>query len=289
MSCRTAAGKQAGRLTDSLPILTQPEYIWSALSAGKHVLSEKPIAKDAFTGEQLIRWYTESGACEGAKWAVGENIRYVNKYGFVADEVRRLGGARPFRVNVCSLIGEGSKYYSTSLTIWRRDDDRLTTGKETEWRKTPEYQGGFILDGGIHIIAALRMILGSGMDELEMISAQTCLLQPHLAPLDTVDAVFQTKKGATGVLSLSYGSPFSDSTFEFVCEKGSVSMHGDRVTVNGESRDIPFEGRGVDAEVAEFAEAIVKGTPVGQRQSPQEALADLKVVQEMLASAKSRE
>jgi len=35
---------------NSLPIIAQPDYIKKALLAGKHVLSEKPVAKDLETG-----------------------------------------------------------------------------------------------------------------------------------------------------------------------------------------------------------------------------------------------
>lgn len=133
------------------------------------------------------------------------------------------------------------------------------------------------------MIAALRMILGA-REFLTTLSAQSCLLQPYLPPVDTVDAVLKTRGGAPGVLSLSYGSPFKDSTFEFVCDGGVISLQGDRVTVNGESHDIPFDGAGVVPEVAEFAASVASGRGVEQRQSAQEALADLEVLEKMLTS-----
>ena len=40
-----------------LPILVQPDFIKKALSAGKHVLAEKPIAKDVATATELLDWY----------------------------------------------------------------------------------------------------------------------------------------------------------------------------------------------------------------------------------------
>lgn len=133
------------------------------------------------------------------------------------------------------------------------------------------------------MVAALRQILGS-RDALATLSAQSCLLQPYLPPVDTVDAVMRTRTGAPGVLSLSYGSPFKDAAFEFVCENRVVSLHGDRVTVNGEIHDIPFEGVGVVPEVAEFAASVASNGPVGKRQSALEALADLEVLEGMLSS-----
>lgn len=152
----------------------------------------------------------------------------------------------------------------------------------TAWRKTPDYQGGFLLDGGVHLLAGLRLILGS--EQVTAVSAQSQQQQPYLPPVDTVDAVVQTGSGATGVVSISFGSPFSDNVFEFACEKGVVSMNNDNVTVNGETYKIEFDGKGVVPEVAEFATAVVNGRPVEKRQSPQEATADLEMLEQMLQS-----
>jgi predicted dehydrogenase len=43
----------------------------------------------------------------------------------------------------------------------------------TKWRQTPTYQGGYMLDGGVHDIAALRLILG----EISSVSSFSALLK----------------------------------------------------------------------------------------------------------------
>jgi predicted dehydrogenase len=53
----------------ALPILTQPEYIEAALAAGKHVLSEKPIAEDLKRAESLIKYYKSDKVKNNATWA----------------------------------------------------------------------------------------------------------------------------------------------------------------------------------------------------------------------------
>ena len=156
----------------------------------------------------------------------------------------------------------------------------------TAWRKTPNYQGGFLLDGGVHMLAGLRLILGS--EQVTAVSAQSQQQQSYLPPVDTVDAVVQTGSGATGVVSISFGSPFSDNVFEFACEKGVVSMNNDDVAVNGETHTIEFDGKGVIPEVAEFATAVVNGRPVEKRQSPREAMADLEILEQMLQSGEQQ-
>jgi predicted dehydrogenase len=130
--------------------------------------------------------------------------------------------------------------------------------------------------------AALRMLLGP-TERLSILSAQSQQQQTFLPPVDTVDAVAKTESGATGVISLSWGSAFNDQIFEVACEKGVVTLNFDDVTVNGEKHHIEFDGRGVVPEVAEFADSIVSGKPT-RRQSPEEALADLEILEQMLRS-----
>ena len=118
-----------------------------------------------------------------------------------------------------------------------------------------------------------------------MVAAHSSLRQEHLAPVDTVDALFMTRSGATGVLSVSYGSEINDSVFEFTCADGVVTLDFDRLTVNGESYDVPFEGRGVNKELAEFAESITTGAGLATRLRPEEALADLEVMEGIFTSS----
>ncbi|KAJ6099215.1 hypothetical protein N7467_000750 [Penicillium canescens] len=258
------ARSDIGAVIIALPILVQPEFIRKALLAGKHVLSEKPIAKDIATAQELLQWYQTNIDTSKIFWSVGENFRYLTKFIFAAEQVRTLGKVLNFRVNVHNLVKADNKYYQTA------------------WRKTPEYQGGFLLDGGVHMVAGLRLILGSAV-HISTLSAHSQLQQAHLPPVDTVDAVVKTDSGATGVVSLSWGSTFSDQVFEFACEKGVVTLNFDDVTVNGVLNTIEFDGKGVAPEVAEFAISIVNGKPAS-RQSPQEALADLEVLEQMLQS-----
>ncbi|KAL3478658.1 hypothetical protein BJX99DRAFT_256306 [Aspergillus californicus] len=253
-----------------LPILVQPAYIKAALSAGKHVLSEKPIAKDIATAQELVAWYNDSADVDRSQtlWAIAENYRFMSKWRRTAEEVQKLGGVKNFRMLMRSKVPTNSKYYNTS------------------WRKSPEYQGGFVLDGGVHMIAGLRLILGRG-DALESVSAHTCLQQEYLPPLDTVDAVARTSSGAQGSISLSFGSEFKDSVLEFTCANGVVTLVGDTLSVSGVATEIPFEGPGVKEEVKAFGASVANGK-LDERLQPEEALADLEIIEEMIQSSEGK-
>lgn len=165
---------------------------------------------------------------------------------------------------------------------------------ETEWRKEPSHQGGFVLDAGVHFIAAMRQLLGS--DFVTHLSAFSTQNQPHLPPLDTVDACLKTKSGATGTVSISFGTTLKGSEYAVAYEKGSININTDPIgkltsgkpleggaivttTVDGkiEETEVHDEGTGVKPEVRAWAEGIVAGKP-NARQSPEQALADLEIV-----------
>jgi predicted dehydrogenase len=54
----------------ALPIKNQPEYIKKCLLAGKHVLSEKPVAENVKDAKELIKWYHEEIDTKKVTWGV---------------------------------------------------------------------------------------------------------------------------------------------------------------------------------------------------------------------------
>lgn len=96
----------------ALPITHQPEYIKKALSAGKHVLSEKPIAKDVETAQELIRWKSENAV--NPIWSVAENFRFLEAVQFGADAVKKIGGnVTTFSMKLYGFVDESDKFYQT--------------------------------------------------------------------------------------------------------------------------------------------------------------------------------
>lgn len=253
----------------ALPIPVQPDFIKKALTAGKHVLAEKPLAKDVATGKELLQWYRSNIDTSKATFGVAEQFRYLNAFIYGAQKAREFGRVLGFRHKLGANVQPGSKYF------------------ETAWRKTPEYQGGFLLDGGVHFIAGMRMLLGPDA-QVSKTSAFTQQLQPHLLPVDTVDATFKLANGSTGNFSVSFGTTFSGAEWSIACEGGSVAISGKNVTINpkdGEEKveEKPDELGGVKQEVFAWAKSLVSGKADPQ-QSPEEALADLEVLEAMLQS-----
>ncbi|KAI7330063.1 NAD(P)-binding protein [Hortaea werneckii] len=254
----------------ALPIPVQPDFIKQALTAGKHVLAEKPLAKDVATGKALLDWYHSNIDTKQVTFGVAEQFRYLDAFLYAAEKVRGFGRVLGFRHKLGASIQPGAKYF------------------ETAWRKTPEYQGGFLLDGGVHFVAGMRLLLGPEA-KVDRLSAFTQQLQPHLVPVDTVDATLRLANGSTGTFSVSFGTTFSGASWEVACEGGSVRVEGKEVVITPKGGEEVKEekpealGSGVKAEVFAWAESIVSGKQDDQ-QKPEEALADLECLEAMLKS-----
>ena len=105
-----------------LPITKQPEIILKALAAGKHVLSEKPVAKDVATGIDLVRKYVSEYRPKGLVWRVAENYEYEPAYREAGQLVRdgQIGRVISFSATGSIPISKDNKYYKTD---WRTVPD----------------------------------------------------------------------------------------------------------------------------------------------------------------------
>lgn len=163
----------------------------------------------------------------------------------------------------------------------------LTSLIATEWREKPAHQGGFLLDGGVHYAAALRLMLGPS-NLVTSLSAHTTLLRSYLPPVDTIDAVWKLKNGCSGTFSLSFGSTFTGSEWSVACEDGVVSVRDgyNEVNVNGKMEKVQNEDFGVSKEVYSWGEAL-QSQKQHASQRPEEALADLELIEAMLRSGET--
>lgn len=97
----------------ALPIMSQPEYIEAALLAGKHVLSEKPIAGTLKAAQNLIKFYNEKVDRTKVTWGVAENFRFLDSFIYAEEEVKKLGRLLNFKVLSSSMTKAGTKYIGT--------------------------------------------------------------------------------------------------------------------------------------------------------------------------------
>ncbi|KJZ72495.1 hypothetical protein HIM_08164 [Hirsutella minnesotensis 3608] len=253
----------------ALPIVAQPEFVRAALSAGKHVLAEKPIAKDVATARTLMAAAHEARRTNGATLCIAENYRFMPRLLYARDEARRLGRVTHFSIKVMMLMEPEGK--------WAR----------TPWRREPEYDGGFLLDGGVHFAAAARLLLAGDGNRPAAVRAWTRREGRDLPALDTVTALVRTASGATGTFQHSAATLMSAMEWDLACEGGTVRSVENEVTVQPRGGDATvkrFErSRAVREEVAAWAKGVIEGAPCAQL-SPEEALADLEFMEKMFRS-----
>ena len=241
------------------------------------------MAKDVATGKELVEWYHENIDTNKINFSIAEQFRYYAAYNHGAKKVAEFGKVVGLRVRMHAFIQPGAKYY------------------ETEWRKKPEYQGGFLLDGGVHFIAGMRALLGK--ERVKKVSAYTTQLQEYLPPVDTVDATWQLENGSTGTFSVSFGTSFSGSEWSVACEGGTVSVSGTKVMTKPKGCEEKTEEvkdevettkeehvaiGSVMPEVFAWAKSLADGKGAWDaRQSAEEGLADLEVLEMMLKSGEA--
>jgi predicted dehydrogenase len=256
-----------------LPIAAMPAIIRAALAAGKHVLSEKPLAPDVATGRDLLAHYRAAQQTHhpGLVWMVGENWRYEEAFVRAADLVHSgiIGDPLTCSWAIYAPITERNKYYHSS---WRRDSS---------------FPGGFPLDTGVHHVAVLRMILG----EIAQVSAVARQVSPDLPPVDTLAATLQFDSGAVGTYLASYvvGAPWPPQ-LHIVGTRGSLRVQRKAIetTVDGTTEQINCSGfDGVEKELLAFARAIRQTEP--HLSPPEQALQDLAVMEAILAAAEQGE
>ena len=254
----------------ALPIPVQAPIVAQALAAGKHVVSEKPIAPTRAEAQSLIDLHRRRPECV---WMVAENWRYEEAFVRAAQLLQRGAIGHPVVAHWAQYtpMTPASKYYVT------------------DWRRAGEFAGGLLLDGGVHYISALRMLLG----EVTTVAAMVKKASLDLNPVDTLTATLQFASGVqvSYLNTFAVGTPFS-ATLTIVGDGGSLRVERGKLELAGPAGAAPGKGveeircafyNGVENELAAFGAAVAEGAP--HRNSPLEALTDFAVVEAMLASA----
>lgn len=148
-----------------------------------------------------------------------------------------------------------------------------------------------MLDGGVHFVAATRLLLQGGGQKVKKLSAFTAQLREHLPPVDTVNATLRLENGNSGTLTISVGTTDNGSEYVVACEKGTVHVSRGKVVVkrSGEeeqTKEFPDEGNGVKQEIKAWAESLEQGKR-NEMQSPEEALKDLEILEACLRSGEN--
>lgn len=258
-----------------LPIDLNLEVCTKAAEAGKHIIVEKPIAVNTDEAGKLLlleKKYPD------LVMMVAENFRYKPIFSVLKDTI---------------TSGTIGKPYYVEWRCWTITIPAENKYARTKWRINHNYDGGFITDGGIHNIAALRDLFG----ELTINGAHKSQVNPNIGKEDTFSTLFTTGgKGnippVHGLLQLFFSvNGKSDFTLRVLGSDGTLEIKGDNIilynTGDKEGSIIATEpdGGGYVNEYLDFYTAVTNNS--GVLSSFNEGYKDLQTILHALKEAKS--
>ncbi len=185
-----------------------PDEAVAAARAGKHVITEKPMAITLDGADRMI------GACREA----GVTLSVIFQYRFNRDALRMK------RALEAGLFGR--PVLCNALVHWHRT--QAYYDEKGGWRGTWKLDGGgALMNQSVHAVDLLQWLLGP----VESLCAYTETLTHDIETEDLVTAALRFKSGAMGVVQ---GTTCTDRDYPLKVElrgtEGSATFEGTRLT-----------------------------------------------------------
>jgi len=177
-----------------------------AARAGRHVITEKPMAISLRGADELVQ------ACDAA----GVHL-FVVKQNRLNEPVKLLRKAMD--------KGRFGRLYLANTTVrWSRPQEYY---EQAPWRGTWEFDGGAFMNQASHYVDLLQWMVGP----VESVIAKTATLARSIETEDTGAAILRFRNGAIGVIEvtmLTYPRNMEGS-ITLLGEKGTVKIGGTAV------------------------------------------------------------
>jgi len=261
----------------------------AALTAGKHVVVEKPIDISLAAADRII----------AAEQSSGKKVAVISQHRFDRSTEKVMSAVRSGNLGtITSAIAShawwrGQSYYDS----W-------------DWRGTWAMDGGgAVMNQTVHTINLMVTMLGT---PIEVFAYTACLAHERIEVEDTAVAVVKFSSGALGMIhGTTAAYPGLDASLRIFGSKGSAIISNDELTFfhenAGEAIEIAMPdpvtapnqvtaddkltaadqalGKGHQAQLADFANAVRTGGPV--RVGTTEARTSLSVILALYESAAS--
>ncbi len=215
----------------------------AAAAAGKHVLVEKPMARDGRECQAMLE------ACQRADVRLG--VAYYRRFYPMVERLEQLIGSGQL----------GTVLGASAITATPLD---MAPGEEGAWRMQSEAAGGgALMDVGSHRINVLTHLLGD-------VTEVKAICETVAASYDTEDAavvVMRFQSGAVATVQCHFGSEDPDR-LEIIGTKGRViaePLNGDRLVVElgggRQSEHLPPAENLCAPLIADFVAAVRQGRP----------------------------
>ena len=256
-----------------LPFELNRRVTEEALKAGKHVMVEKPLAGNLPDAEAML---TLEATYPDRVMMVAENFRYRPLFHRVKELLNANSAGRLYGMiwNFFTNVGSGANVQYMS----------------TKWRFDKSYPGGFLVDGGVHIIAVLHDLFG----DITSASALTESVNKQAGLVDTMYSQFTTSNGPVCSVNQLYSAKgLRVNSMHLFGDAGTIIVdnYGGTITIKRVDEDdiveTPDDERGYAGEYDDFSNAIHTGSPV--KSTFGKAYRDYKVIVGALESAEKGE
>ena len=185
-------------VTICTPSGLHPQHGIQAARAGKHVISEKPMAISLEGADALV------GACDAA----GVHLFVVKQ--------NRLNAPVQLLKRAIDKGRFGRLYLANCTVRWTRPQDYYA---QAPWRGTWEFDGGAFMNQASHYVDLVQWLMGP----VESVVAKTATLARRIEAEDSGAAVMRFRSGALGVMEVTM------LTYPKNLE-GSITLMGERGT-----------------------------------------------------------
>ena len=209
------------------PSYLHAEHAIAALSAGKHVALEKPMALSVEEADRV------TDVCEKA----GKKLTVISQLRFSEDIARVKRLIREGTFGTLTLCELSMKHY--------RSEEYFTS---SDWKGKLAFEGGgALMNQGIHGVDLLLYLCG----EAEVIKGEIRTLSHKIEVEDTATALLALKGGALGVITASTCAyPGFERSLRIHGDKGFVFLNENRI-----ERMLTRDGETIDRKLRPFGSA----------------------------------
>jgi len=212
--------KELDAVLVALPITMNFPVSRECCEAGLSVICEKPAGmnnSEAIESGKLSSKY-------GVTYMTAENFHYEPRFNKAAELVQAgaIGNLHSTSWNIFDFMDKHNKY------------------NKTQWRAHNEYDGGYVLDGGVHFVHGLQMIAGP----VKSVYAHTASIDKDLGTMDTALSLLEHENNVISSINMGWRSASSDEYLKVYGDKGSLIIKDDviiQLTETDETVEHKFE------------------------------------------------
>jgi len=258
-----------------VPISGNYETAKAVIRSGKHLIAEKPLASTIEAARELIKLRDKHKVTV----MVAENVRYEEQNVIIKNLIAN------------GQIGTPIYFIDNHIIDYKEESEHGGFG-QTEWRQHPDYEGGVLMDSGVHHVARMRYIFGDAKNVFA--SGHSSAL--NFAPYSCINSLLCFNENIAGHYSFFLTGMESQSPLvglrifgtqgeifleEPDCGFVNISFKDSRPSVA-----IAYTpGQGYFHELENFHAALRHNAEI--ESSPEKAMGDIETVFAILESARS--